>query len=95
MCRTSLQRHTASTPPTLTSTLCCAALSEGCPDGGEAARLAEYEAEVQQFGEVTKQHKANNEKVRSLCLCCHPLPASPWTDASRAAVTEVAQCFNA
>jgi len=42
-----------------------AALSEGCPDGGEGARLAEYEAEVRQFGDVTKQHKADNEQART------------------------------
>ncbi len=39
-------------------------MSEGCPDGSEAERLAEYEQEVHQYGELTKQHKANNEKVR-------------------------------
>ena len=42
----------------------CAALSEGCPDGSEAERLAEYEQEVQQYGEIAKQHKADNETVR-------------------------------
>ena len=39
-------------------------LSEGCPDGTEAERLAEYEQEVQRNSEITKQNKARNEEVR-------------------------------
>ena len=53
-----------------TAVTCHAALSEGCPDGSEAVRLAEYEAEVQQY---RRGHQAAQGRQRE---GASPLPAS-------------------